>query len=294
MDVRNKSRLRYVFIGNRYFVLQKMLELNCDIKKIYAVKDSFLEKYLKGKRIEYTVLPEKSELYDYLLEEKYDVLISNGCPYILPISKLQTKNRKFINIHPSLLPDLKGKSPINGALLYNRKHGVTCHYMNDSIDDGAIISQIEIPITPDIDLDLLYQISFLSEGLVFEKAFINNFKVQEIAKKQEGLYYSRKDRDMLLESTDLVEEILKKVRAFCSKGQYAKIIHGERVYEVKEIKIIENAYVDQLFIDKRSNTIIMIFGENRILAKIKGKYLSLRLNTVEGLTVGGKLFWKHM
>ena len=74
------------------------------------------------------------------------------------------------------MPDLRGKSPINGAILYERKAGVTCHYMNDNIDDGDIISQIPIDYSEDLDAGLLYQLSFSAEGDVFEMAYKNSFK----------------------------------------------------------------------------------------------------------------------
>ena len=128
---------RYIFVGNRFYVLEKMLEHKLNIVKIYVPEGSFVEIELKKRQMTYTVLPEKREFIENLLTDDYDVLISNGCPYILPISKLKEKNssKKFINIHPSLLPDLKGKSPINGAVLFGRKHGVTCHYMDIRVKD---------------------------------------------------------------------------------------------------------------------------------------------------------------
>lgn len=52
-------------------------------------------------------------------EQEYDILISSGCPYILPVTELTKLKRdsKYINIHTSLLPDCKGRHPINAALL---------------------------------------------------------------------------------------------------------------------------------------------------------------------------------
>ena len=135
---------RYVFVGNRFPVLKKMMDLNCTIVKIIAVKNSMLSEKLDENNIKYDLLESKVSLISYLKEADYDILISNGCPYILPISELEDGHKKFINIHPSLLPDLRGKHPINGAILFNHKHGVTCHYMDDGIDTGKIIVQIEI------------------------------------------------------------------------------------------------------------------------------------------------------
>ena len=103
----------------------------------------------------------------------FDVLVSNGCPYILPISKLPKK--LYINIHPSLLPDLKGKSPILEAISLNKPIGVTCHIMVDEVDSGPIISQIRIE--PDrSNLNECYREIFKAEAKVFRQAFNKGFK----------------------------------------------------------------------------------------------------------------------
>lgn len=56
---------------------------------------------------------------------------------------------QIVNTHVSLLPELRGKNPIPGALLARlRKTGVTIHYLDQGIDTGDIIHQCEFPIQP--------------------------------------------------------------------------------------------------------------------------------------------------
>lgn len=263
--------MKYIFIGNRKFVLDKMEKLNCEITKIFAVKDSYLEKYLIENKREYEIITSKKELIEKIKKLDFDCLVSNGCPYILPISQIKKENQKFINIHPSLLPDLKGKHPINGALLFNRKHGVTCHFMDDGIDTGNIIEQIEIPITDDINLDLLYQISFRMEGEVFEKALKNNFK-----KIDYSLYYSRKAGENFLKKEDSLETIYRKIRAFGTKGMFAIYKNSEKEYHCISAKIIENISLNILFGKHKNNKIILKYG-NFILVKLENKYLEILL-----------------
>lgn len=263
--------MKYVFIGNRKFVLDKMEKLNCEIIKIFTVKDSYLEKYLIENKREYEIITSKKELIEKIKKLDFDCLVSNGCPYILPISQIKKENQKFINIHPSLLPDLKGKHPINGALLFNRKHGVTCHFMDDGIDTGNIIEQIEIPITDDINLDLLYQISFRMEGEVFEKVLKNNFK-----KVDYSLYYSRKVGENYLKKGDSLETIYRKIRAFGTKGMFAIYKNNEKEYHCVSAKIIENISLNILFGKHENNKIILKYG-NFILVKLENKYLEILL-----------------
>jgi UDP-4-amino-4-deoxy-L-arabinose formyltransferase/UDP-glucuronic acid dehydrogenase (UDP-4-keto-hexauronic acid decarboxylating) len=54
------------------------------------------------------------------------------------------------NLHGSLLPRYRGRAPINWALVHGeRQTGVTLHHMTPRPDDGDVVGQRAIPITPD-------------------------------------------------------------------------------------------------------------------------------------------------
>lgn len=274
---------KYVFVGNRYYVYKKMVENNLNIIKIYAVSDSYLSKYLDSIGKSYVELNSKSQLIDDLKQTEFDIIVSNGCPYILPISNLKNYlndkgiKGEFINVHTSLLPDCKGKHPINAALLYGRRHGVTCHRMDDGIDTGAILEQIEICITEDISLDLLYKLSFMAEGDVFEKALKNGFVENAIENKlDEYIYYSRKEEDLYIQDDDSADDILRKVRAFSAKGMYAKLKIDNKVINIKNAKIIKNDYVLSKYIKERNNYVYLAYGDN-ILTKIANEIIEFTI-----------------
>ena len=48
---------------------------------------------------------------------------------------------KIYNFHPSLLPNNKGRWPIFWAIVKGDDHGITCHEINEKIDDGQIVFQ---------------------------------------------------------------------------------------------------------------------------------------------------------
>ena len=125
--------MKYIFVGNRANVFKKMLQMNCDLVKVFAVKGSYLEKDLQEIGYNYKSIVSKEQLIDDINMLDFDCLVSNGYPYILPVSMMKKYNQIFINIHPSLLPNLKGKHLINGAIFFDRKHSVTCHHMDDGI-----------------------------------------------------------------------------------------------------------------------------------------------------------------
>jgi len=51
------------------------------------------------------------------------------------------------NLHASLLPQYRGAAPINWAIIHGEKiSGITTFFLNEEIDAGEIIDQVEIPI----------------------------------------------------------------------------------------------------------------------------------------------------
>lgn len=282
--------MKYVFIGNRIYVLQTMMKLQLDIASIMVVKDSFAEKYAKRNELNYEVLESKETTEKRLLGMQYDCLVSNGCPYVLDISKLKKSGQQYINIHPSMLPDLRGQHPINGAILYDRTHGVTCHFMVDKVDAGAIIARKEIAITEDLDIDLLYQISFWAEGQVFLEAYEKNFGIQHfnIEDHNQYIYYSRKNEDMILNKQDNIDVVLRKIKAFGTESQYARFLYAGKEYRVVEAHVITNMIAIEMCREYENNVIARIFG-NKILVKYQEMVLELTLKDTEGL-VEGKFF----
>lgn len=277
-----KDKRKYFFVGVRFFVLEKMIELKLNIVNIAVPKNSFLEKVLTEKKISFTSISSKKELLDLIDKSDFDVLVSNGCPYILPISKIQKNNELFVNIHPSLLPDLKGFSPVNGAILFNRPQGATCHLMNDGIDTGDIISQVEVTKKPrTIPLDVLYQLSFMAEAKAFEKAYKNDFIVEKKNRRSKNaIYYTRKDEDQELSRNDTLESIVVKVKSYQVNSQYAFFVRNNNRYKVIDLSLFETKMFDE---DHYKNYQIIRKYENNIIVKIENKIVLLRLNNVEGL-----------
>ena len=268
---------KYVFVGNRYWVLEQMLNLQLDIICIFAVKNSYLEKELESRSIDYTSVCEKSELINQLSRLRYDILISNGCPYILPISELKKTSQIFINVHPSLLPDLKGKNPINGAILFGHEHGVTCHFMNDGIDTGDIISQIKIDNAQNIPLPLLYQLSFIAEGKVFRKAYERDFKAEQVNVDQNGdIYYSRQERDKVILFNEDVSEIERKVKAFALPGLYAYFVIQNEKFHVRNITEISSNEISTWY-ENNNDGDILVSDEWDLIIKYKEKLLILNI-----------------
>ncbi|NLO73148.1 MAG: methionyl-tRNA formyltransferase [candidate division WS1 bacterium] len=77
---------------------------------------------------------------------------------ILPAELCATADRPALNVHYSLLPDLRGAAPVQRALLEGRqKTGITVQYVAEELDAGDIILQREVAIAPEDDAERLFE-----------------------------------------------------------------------------------------------------------------------------------------
>ncbi|WP_117169756.1 methionyl-tRNA formyltransferase [Paraliobacillus sediminis] len=103
--------------------------------------------------------PEKvKDTYQEILEYEPDIIVTAAFGQILPKALLEVPKFGCINVHASLLPELRGGAPIHYALLQGKtKTGVTIMYMAEKLDAGAIISQSEITIKHDDHVGSLHE-----------------------------------------------------------------------------------------------------------------------------------------
>ncbi|MRW89304.1 formyltransferase [Duganella sp. FT80W] len=77
-----------------------------------------------------------------------DLMFSFYYRHMLPAELLAVA--PAFNMHGSLLPEFRGRAPVNWAVLHGATvTGATLHEMTVKPDAGAIVSQMEVPILPD-------------------------------------------------------------------------------------------------------------------------------------------------
>ena len=77
-----------------------------------------------------------------LSDWEWDLFIVVAYGKILPKEILNIPKHGTLNMHPSLLPELRGASPIRSAILKDKKEtGVTVMLMDEEIDHGPIVAQ---------------------------------------------------------------------------------------------------------------------------------------------------------
>ena len=81
-----------------------------------------------------------------------DFLFSFYFRKMIPPAVLSLARRGALNMHGSLLPQFRGRSPVNWAILKGAaRTGATLHYMSAKPDAGDLVDQEAVPIGPDDD-----------------------------------------------------------------------------------------------------------------------------------------------
>lgn len=99
------------------------------------------------------VMPERADDPDLLARVQRlapDFLFSFYYRHMLGGALLRSARRGAFNMHGSLLPKYRGRSPVNWAILRGeRETGATLHEMVARPDAGRLVDQLAVPILPD-------------------------------------------------------------------------------------------------------------------------------------------------
>jgi methionyl-tRNA formyltransferase len=94
--------------------------------------------------------PHRQELIAEAKAAEPDFLFSFYYRQMLRNDWLNIPRRGAFNMHGSLLPQFRGRAPVNWAVIHGaRQTGATLHRMNEKPDNGAIVDQCAVPILSD-------------------------------------------------------------------------------------------------------------------------------------------------
>ena len=108
--------------------------------------------------------------YEEIIALNPDIIITCAYGQIIPKVLLDLPELGCINVHASLLPKLRGSSPIHRAIIDgHKKTGITIMYMDEHVDTGDIISKREVEINDDMTTgDLHNVLSALGKELLLD------------------------------------------------------------------------------------------------------------------------------
>lgn len=216
--------------------------------------------------------------YEHILEVKPDIIITCAYGQIIPSILLETPKHKAINVHASLLPNLRGGAPIHHAIIdgYNET-GITIMYMDERMDEGDIISQESIIIEEGDNTGTLHdKLSLLGSELLIKTlpSIFNNTNARIKQNNEEATYaYNIKREDELINFGKEAKSVFNQIR-----GLYPFPV-GYITIDGEIIKVM-NSYIGEN-INGNIGEIIGIY-KNGIGIKCKDKEIIITLLKPEG------------
>ena len=174
---------KVIFMGTPDFavpILETLIKLT-DVVLVVTQPDKLVgrKKELKFSPIKELALKNNIEVYqptkirnemDKVLATQTDLIVTCAYGQILPKEILDHPTIASINVHASLLPDLRGGAPIHHAIIdgYD-KTGITIMYMDEKMDSGDIISTAETKILDTDNVGTLHdRLSLMGSKLLEE------------------------------------------------------------------------------------------------------------------------------
>ncbi|MES2223471.1 MAG: methionyl-tRNA formyltransferase [Patescibacteria group bacterium] len=167
------------------------------------------------------------------------ILVSYG--EMIPHSLLDVFPKGILNLHPSLLPALRGPSPIETAILNDMKNriGVTVMLLDDEMDHGPIIAQREVAIEKWVPKKSeLYEILSAEGGKLLAEAlpkWVDGTITPKVQDHKDATYSSMIEKKHgLLDLSDDPYKNLLKIRAYEDwPGTYFFVKHHDKDIRVK-------------------------------------------------------------
>jgi methionyl-tRNA formyltransferase len=212
--------MKTVFFGTSSFAiptLSKLLKSDYDVTAIVTTSDKPagrkqllspppVKKFLQDnentqiKLLQPTSL-KTQEIVDSLRKIEADFFVVTAYGKIIPKEILDIPKHGVINIHPSLLPLLRGPSPIQTAILDgNTETGITIMLLDEKMDHGSILAQEKFPIPENATYTELHDVlaekgaqllintlpQWLDENLVPKEQDHHSATYTKLLKKEDG------------------------------------------------------------------------------------------------------------
>ena len=200
---------------------------------------------LVAKKNNITILsPIKLDQEDFVKQLKKlspDLIVVAAYGKILPKVIIDLPKYGVLNVHPSLLPKYRGPSPIQFTILEGEtKTGVTIIKMSESLDEGDILTQVEVSISPDdTTQSLTDKLAKIGAELIIQTIpkWINGKikpQPQDHLKATYSAMLTKYDGKIDLENPPTAEKFNKMVRAFYPwPGVWTELRINNQVLRIK-------------------------------------------------------------
>lgn len=245
---------RVVFMGTPEFsvpVLEMLIE-NTNVVLVVTQPDKEVGRHheLKATPVKECALKHNIEVYqpikirneyEHILEMNPDIIITCAYGQIIPSILLDTPKYKAINVHASLLPKLRGGSPLHKCIIDGYKEtGVTIMYMAPGMDDGDIITQRSVEIKDADNVGIIHdKLSIMSRDLLLEtlpNIFSGNITRTKQDPNEVTYAYNIKREEEKIDFTKTAREVFNQIRGMYPFPVAYTTLNGE-VIKICEVRI---------------------------------------------------------
>lgn len=158
---------------------------------------------------------------DFLVKQNWDLFLVASYGKIIPQSILDIPQKGTLNVHPSLLPKLRGASPIKSAILSENETGVSIMLLDAEMDHGPILAKEKIISwennNPPYEKDLAEMLGHKGGQMLAEVLphwLEDKIKTKEQNHEQATLCGKIEKEDGQINLEDNPEKNLRKIRAY--------------------------------------------------------------------------------
>lgn len=233
--------MKIVYLGNNLFssCLKYLLEEDHQILRVYkntsSHDSSIIDRLCKNNAIPlHSHKPSLSEL-NQLISLGAEMFIIAEYSYLVPVTKV----KYAINIHPTLLPEGRGPTPLPYLINSPEFSGVTIHKICDDFDSGDIVLQSKVAHSIDESLTTL-MIKMHLESVKLLKIFFQDidFYYQSAYSQVDHSYWPKiTGTDRILDWNSSIEFIQKQMKRFGHIGLIVKL--DQELWVTTHLEIID-------------------------------------------------------
>ena len=203
-----------------------------------------------------------SDSIEILKEIGADIIVVVAYGQILKKEIIELPQKYIVNVHASLLPELRGAAPINRVIMEGKeKTGVSLMRVEEGLDSGAVSAVKEIEIEGMNAGELEEKLSLMGADLLEE--FLRNVeedKVNFIPQDESKKTYANKilKDDLILDFRDNSKKLVNIIRGL-SPHYGAKFSYEDKIYKIFDAEVVECSS------DKVAGTILK--SDNELLIK---------------------------
>ncbi|HET7827424.1 MAG TPA: methionyl-tRNA formyltransferase [Candidatus Saccharimonadales bacterium] len=247
---------RLIFFGNERLataatttapVLRALVAAGYEIEAVFASHQDAVSRQKRDLEIGQVthqhniplILPgPKDNLLEKLQKHQAEAAVLVAYGKIIPQAVIDLFPTGIINIHPSLLPELRGPTPIETAILEGlEKTGVSLMKLTAKMDAGPVYAQKSLELTgSETKFELTEELGKLGAELLIENlAGILDGTIQPQLQAEADATYTKliTKQDGLISFNEPAEHIDRKVRAFLGWPKTRAVVHGQPIIITK-------------------------------------------------------------